>query len=149
MRTKQELELLREQAVTLRRQGKSLRQIKQILGPMSNVTLHDALRGVPPPDWTVRPNAKDEQRAKARELRAQGMDYEEIATALGVAKSSVSLWVRDLPRPARLSYAECRKRSAEGGAEEQAQQLGPGVPRRPKDPCLHRMSIHTSAYSWD
>jgi hypothetical protein len=66
------------------------------------------------PTGTVRPNAKDEQRAKARELRAQGMDYEEIATALGVAKSSVSLWVRDLPRPARLSYAECRKRSAEG-----------------------------------
>jgi transposase len=114
MRTKQELELLKEQAVTLRRQGKSLRQIKQILGPMSNVTLHDALRGVPPPDWTLRPNAKDEQRAKARELRAQGLDYEEIATALGVAKGSVSLWVRDLPRPARLSYAECRKRSAEG-----------------------------------
>jgi transcriptional regulator with XRE-family HTH domain len=114
MRTKQELKLLREQAVTLRRQGKSLRQIKQILGPMSNVTLHDALRGVPPPDWTLRPNAKDEQRAKARELREQGIDYEEIAAALGVAKSSVSLWVRDLPRPARLSYAECRKRSAEG-----------------------------------
>jgi hypothetical protein len=80
MRTRQELEFLREQAVTLRREGKSLRQIKQILGPMSNVTLHDALRGVPPPDWTRRPNAKDEQRAKARELRAQGMDYEEIAT---------------------------------------------------------------------
>ena len=114
MRTKQELELLRERAVTLRRQGRSLRQIKQILGPMSNVTLNDALRGVPPPDWTVRPNAKDEQRAKARELRAQGMDYEEIAAALGVAQSSVSLWVRDLPRPARLSYAECRQRSAEG-----------------------------------
>jgi DNA-binding transcriptional ArsR family regulator len=114
MRTKQELEHLREQAVTLRRQGRSLSQIKQILGPMSNVTLHDALRGVPPPDWTVRPNAKDEQRARARELRAQGMDYEEIATALGVSKGSVSHWVRDLPRPARLSYAECRKRSAEG-----------------------------------
>ncbi len=31
-----------------------------------------------------------------------------------MAKGSVSLWVRDLPRPARLSYAECRKRSAEG-----------------------------------
>jgi hypothetical protein len=114
MRTRQELELLKEQAVTLRREGKSLRQIKQILGPMSNVTLHDALRGVPPPDWTRRPNAKDELRAKARELRAQGMDYEEIAAALGVAKGSASLWVRDLPRPARLSYAECRKRSAEG-----------------------------------
>src|ERR1700733_11476032 len=114
MRTKQELELLRERAATLRRAGKSLRQIKEILGPMSNVTLHHALRGVPPPDWTRRPNAKDELRAKARELRAQGLDYEEIAAALGVAKGSVSLWVRDLPRPARLSYAECRKRSAEG-----------------------------------
>ena len=114
MRTKQELELLRERAATLRRAGKSLRQIKEILGPMSNVTLHHALRGVPPPDWTRRPNAKDELRAKARELRAQGLDYEEIAAALGVAKGSVSLWVRDLPRPERLSYAECRKRSAEG-----------------------------------
>jgi len=81
---------------------------------MSNSTLNDALKGEPPPEWTLRPNAKDERRARARELRAQGLDYEEIAAALGVAKSSVSLWVRDLPRPARLSYAECRKRSAEG-----------------------------------
>ena len=31
-----------------------------------------------------------------------------------MSKSSVSLWVRDMPRPARLSYEECRKRSAEG-----------------------------------
>jgi len=98
----------------LRRQGKSRRQIKQILGPMSNSTLNDALKGEPPPEWTRRPKAKDELRASARELRSQGMDYEEIAAALGVAKSSVSLWVRDLPTPARLSYAECRKRSAEG-----------------------------------
>ena len=133
MRTKQELELLREQAVTLRREGKSLRQIKQILGPMSNLTLHDALRGVPPLDWTVRPNAKDEQRAKARELRAQGMDYEEIATALGVAKSSVSLWVRDLPRPDRLSYAECRKRSAEGAQRYWATERGVREARRAAD----------------
>jgi len=98
----------------LRRQGKSRRQIKQILGPMSNSTLNDALKDEPPPEWTLRPNAKDELRAKARELRGQGLDYEEIATALSVAKSSVSLWVRDLPIPARLSYTECRKRSAEG-----------------------------------
>jgi hypothetical protein len=105
---------LREQAILLRRQGKSLRQIRQILGPVSNATLHDALRDEPPPDWTRRPNAKDALRTQARTLRAQGHDYAEIAAALGVAKSSVSLWVRDLPRPARLSYAECRKRSAEG-----------------------------------
>ncbi|MDQ2816031.1 MAG: hypothetical protein M3Z75_30375 [Actinomycetota bacterium] len=84
------------------------------MGPLSNATLHEALRGVPPPDWTRRPNAKDALRARARRLRAQGQDYEQIASALGVAKSSVSLWVRDLPRPARLSSAECRKRSAAG-----------------------------------
>jgi len=98
----------------LRRAGKSLRQIKQILGPMSNSTLHDALRGEPPPEWTRRPKAKDDLRASARELRTQGMDYEEIAEALGISKGSVSLWVRDQPTPARLSYEECRKRSAEG-----------------------------------
>lgn len=114
MRTPQELDRLREQAVALRCQGKSLRQIKAILGPMSNTTLNDALKDEPPPEWTRRPRAKDELRARARELRGQGMNYEEIATALGAAKSSVSLWVRDLPVPARLSYTECRKRSAEG-----------------------------------
>jgi hypothetical protein len=32
---------LREQAILLRRQGKSLRQIRQILGPVSNATLHE------------------------------------------------------------------------------------------------------------
>ena len=105
---------LRARIVQLRREGKSRRQIKEILGPMSNSTLDDALRGEPPPEWTRRPNAKDDLRSRARELRAQGLDYEEIAAALGVAKSSVSLWVRDLARPARLSYEECRRRAAEG-----------------------------------
>src|SRR2546423_362248 len=114
MRTPHELDLLCQQAVTLRRQGRSRRQIKEILGPMSNATLNQALRGEPPPEWTRRPRAKDELREKARELRGQGMDYKEIAAALGVSKSSVSLWVRDLPAPARLSYAESKRRSAEG-----------------------------------
>jgi hypothetical protein len=31
-----------------------------------------------------------------------------------VSKSSVSLWVRDMPRPPRLSYEETRNRAAEG-----------------------------------
>jgi DNA invertase Pin-like site-specific DNA recombinase len=99
MRTSQELDQLRERAVMLRRQGKSRRQIKEILGPMSNATLNDALKNEPPPDWTRRPRAKDDLRARARKLRGQGMDLEEVATALGVSKSSVSLWVRDLPIP--------------------------------------------------
>jgi len=71
MRTNQELARLREQAIALRRQGKSLRQIKQILGPIGNQALSDALRGEPPPEWTRRPRAKDELRARARELRTQ------------------------------------------------------------------------------
>ena len=53
-------------------------------------------------------------RAKARELRDKGLDYEEIAVELGVSKGSVSLWVRDMPTPPHLTYEESRKRSAEG-----------------------------------
>jgi hypothetical protein len=105
---------LREQAIALRRAGKSRREIKELLAITSNWTLNEVLRGEPPQPWTWRPNAKDELRAKARDLREQGLDYEQIVAELGVSKSSVSLWVRDLPRPPGLSYEECRKRSAEG-----------------------------------
>jgi hypothetical protein len=42
---------------------------------------------------------KPEMRAKARDLRKEGRTYDEIVAALGVSKSSVSLWVRDLPKP--------------------------------------------------
>jgi len=42
------------------------------------------------------------ERQRARELRAQSKTLDEIARELGVAKSSVSVWVRDVdfvPRP--------------------------------------------------
>ena len=107
-------ERLRERAIALRRAGRSRREIKEILGIGSNQTLNEALQGEPPPEWTRRPRAKDDLHARARELREQGLDYDDIAASLGVSKSSVSLWVRDIPRPERLSYEECRKRSAEG-----------------------------------
>jgi hypothetical protein len=42
------MKLLKEQAVSLRRAGKSRREIMEILGPMSNATLNDALREEPP-----------------------------------------------------------------------------------------------------
>src|SRR5262245_33598867 len=106
------LEQLRVQAIQLRRAGKSRREIKEILRIGSNETLNDLLRGERPPEWTRRPNAKDDVRAKARDLRRNGMAYKEIAAMLGVSKSSVSLWVRDMPRPERLSYEECAKRQA-------------------------------------
>jgi transposase len=40
---------------------------------------------------------KLEERARARELRAQAWTMPEIAAHLGVSKSSVSLWTRDVP----------------------------------------------------
>ncbi len=106
-------EQLNTQAVALRRAGKSRREIKHILG-VGNSTLDKALRGVPPPARTLRPRAKDGLHARARELRARGHTYEEIAAELGVSRSSVSLWARDLPRVGRISYEETRKRNAAG-----------------------------------
>jgi len=96
----------REQAIALRRAGKSLREIKEALGPVGNDTLNAALRGTPPADATRRPNAKDDLRERARQLRTDGRSYNEIAAQLGVAKSSVSLWVRDLPLPPKFQHAD-------------------------------------------
>ena len=105
---------LREQAIALRRAGRSRREIREILAIASNETLNEALRGEPPQPWTWRPNAKDDLRARARALREQGLAYQQIVAELGVSKSTVSAWVSDMPRPARLSYEECRQRSADG-----------------------------------
>ncbi|MEU4210266.1 hypothetical protein AB0F13_09775 [Streptomyces sp. NPDC026206] len=52
--------------------------------------------------------AKTDMRARARELRLAGKTYDEIVAELGVAKSSVSLWVRDLPKPERRIREHCR-----------------------------------------
>lgn len=112
MRNELELQELREQAITLRRAGKSRREIKEILG-VGNSTLDPALRGEPPPLWTLRPRAKDELHAKARQLRAGGATYDEIAAELGVSKGSVSLWVRDMSREGRVSPDEIGERKAE------------------------------------
>jgi hypothetical protein len=111
MRDEKQLRDLSEQVAALRRAGKSRREIRTLTGIVNNEFLTDALRGVPPPEWTLRPNAKDDLRARARELRAVGMAYNDIVRELGVSKSSVSLWVRDLPR---LGAEEIRLRQAAG-----------------------------------
>jgi hypothetical protein len=41
------------------------------------------------------------EQARARLLRAEGWTLRDIATELGVSRSSVSVWVRDLPVPPR------------------------------------------------
>jgi hypothetical protein len=60
----QAFEQLRERAITLRRSGRSRREIKEVLGITSNATLDRALRGEPPPEWTRRPRAKDDLHAR-------------------------------------------------------------------------------------
>jgi len=93
-------EALRPQAVALRRAGLSRRQIRDRLHLHNNDILNRLLEGVPAPDRTRRPTAKDDLRARARELRKQGLTYDRIQVELGCSKSSISLWVRDLPKPA-------------------------------------------------
>jgi transcriptional regulator with XRE-family HTH domain len=105
-----DFEGLRERAVALRRGGHSLRQIRDELKIFNNDILNQLVKGEPPPEWTKRPRAKDDLRARARELRLQGWTYDQIEAELGCSRSSVSLWVRDLPRPER-------KRSREEAAE--------------------------------
>ncbi|MFK4182905.1 hypothetical protein ACI2L4_02630 [Streptomyces sparsogenes] len=92
-------EQLRERAIALRREGLSRRQIRDRLKVHNNDILNRLLEGEPPPEWTKRPNAKDGLRARAREMRLRGMTYDQIQLELGCSKSSISLWVRDLPKP--------------------------------------------------
>ncbi|MFG2830967.1 hypothetical protein ACGFWI_26420 [Streptomyces sp. NPDC048434] len=93
-------EALRPQAVALRRAGLSRRQIRDRLHVHNNDILNRLLEGAPVPDRTRRPNAKDDLRERARALRKEGRTYDEIQVELGCSKSSISLWVRDLPKPA-------------------------------------------------
>jgi hypothetical protein len=103
---------LRERAIALRLEGKSIREIKEVLGPVSSRTLTAALKDTPPAERTRRPNAKDDLRVQARVLRTQGLSYNEIAAQLDVSKSSVSLWVRDIPCPPRFQYIHNENRLA-------------------------------------
>ncbi|MDN5381778.1 hypothetical protein QEP66_06595 [Streptomyces sp. LB8] len=96
-----DFEGLRERAIALRRQGYSLRQIRDELQVHNKGMLQRLVEGEPPPAWTKRPRAKDDMRERARELRKQGWTYNEIQAELGCSKSSISLWVRDLPSPER------------------------------------------------
>jgi transcriptional regulator with XRE-family HTH domain len=101
-----DFEALRTQAIALRREGLSRRQIRDRIHVDNNDLLNRLLDGEPAPEWTKRPNAKDDLREKARELRLKGLTYDQIQVELGCSKSSISLWVRDLPKPERRSPTE-------------------------------------------
>lgn len=89
----------REQAVQLRLAGLSRSQIAEALGLAAGggEPLTTWLRDVPAPAWTRRPRAKDDLRATAVGMREEGRSYREIREVVGVSKSTLSLWLRDIP----------------------------------------------------
>ncbi|MET4673382.1 hypothetical protein [Streptomyces sp. PvR018] len=119
-----DFEGLRAQAVALRREGLSRRQIRDRLHVDNNDLLNRLLQGEPAPEWTKRPRAKDDLREKARELRLQGMTYDRIQVELGCSKSSISLWVRDLPKPERRRTREESSAIGRRGWEATLQRRG-------------------------
>jgi hypothetical protein len=75
---------------------------------------------------------KLEEQARARELRAQGWTMPDIAVHLGVSRSSVSLWTRDVtfaPQPGRTQQ---RRRAAR-------QRAGPNALQRRKQAEIDRL----------
>lgn len=52
---------------------------------------------MPAPEWTRRPRAKDELHETAVAMRKEGRSYREIQAEVGVSKSTLSLWLRDVP----------------------------------------------------
>src|SRR3954447_14328952 len=76
--------------------GLSLSELMKHFG-VGGGTLTDWLRGIEPPDWTRRPNAKDGLRREAVELGKQGWSVNDLAERLGVAKSTAWSWVRHIP----------------------------------------------------
>lgn len=67
------------------------------MGGVSNKMPTKWLRGIPPPAWTKRARAKDHLREQAVALRIEGKSYREINEVIGVSKSSLSLWLREVP----------------------------------------------------
>ena len=60
---------------------------------------------MPPPEWTRRPRAKGDLRDTAVAMRKEGRSYREIQAEVGVAKSTLSLWLRDVPLTAEQQRA--------------------------------------------
>ena len=103
----------------LRRQGQTYNEIRGVIGSVDDSTLRIWLRGIPRPTETWRSHPKSDLRRRARELRAAGQTYDEIAQQLMVSKSSLSLWLRGHTGPGRKPYdhAEHLKRIQPLGAK--------------------------------
>lgn len=108
----------------LRLAGLSRSQIADALGLGSGGRqLSTWLRDVPPPEWTRRPNAKDDLREQAVVMRRRGCSYREIRAVLGVSKSSLSLWLRDVPLTEEQQRALAQRGPAATTARAQANRV--------------------------
>lgn len=97
--TRSDDDSLRARALAMREEGHSNPAIRAALG-LTGWGLTSLFQGqVEPKHKDLANRAKTELRAQARELREQGWGYPAIARKLRVSKSSLSLWLRDLPRP--------------------------------------------------
>ena len=103
----------REEARRLRLDpGLSLSELMKQFG-VGSATLTDWLRGIEPPAWTRRPNAKDELRVQALRLRADGWSVNDLAVRLGVAKSTAYAWVKHVPLDPDTERARHKREHAE------------------------------------
>lgn len=102
----------------LRSQGLTARQIREKLPGVSAWVVNCAINRDAKACATnpgLRARAKDADREHARELRLQGRTYKQIQAELGVSKSTLSMWLRDLPHPepkraAHAAYMHCVRR---------------------------------------
>ncbi|ADL44314.1 helix-turn-helix domain-containing protein [Micromonospora aurantiaca (nom. illeg.)] len=94
----------------------SVAEIRARLG-IGRDRVYALLRGVPPPEWTRRPRARDDTRAEALRLRAAGRSVNQIAAQLGVAKSTAYQWVRHLPLDPDDATAERRREHSKAMTE--------------------------------
>ncbi|GAA3738192.1 hypothetical protein GCM10022379_04540 [Micromonospora maritima] len=94
----------------------SVAEIRVRLG-IGRDRVYALLRGVPPPERTRRPRARDDDRAEAVRLRAAGKSVNRIAEQLGVAKSTAYQWVRHLPLDPDDAAAERRRAQSEAMAD--------------------------------
>jgi transcriptional regulator with XRE-family HTH domain len=82
---------------------------------------------------------KTYEQARARDLRSEGWTYTEIMEALGVSKSSVSLWCRDVRVDEEALAARRRNRYLIGN--QGARQRGPNRLQRVKQAEIDRLNV--------
>jgi hypothetical protein len=110
MSTPRELDQLRDQAVMLRRQGKSRRQIKEILGFIGNSMLNQLLRGEPLPPEQVGAGYAESRRRAAEGVRRYwaaeraAREAERTAVSTAAAAQIGELTDRDIVIAGAIAY---------------------------------------------